>query len=93
LSGASATIGNAFGGLLNGVAGGALQLNAGAFDYRGTGETTAKTINLSGTTGAGIILANQPSRKRLGLQHQRGRSQRCGCQESVPGRQQLLHRW
>lgn len=60
LSGASATIGNASGGLLNGVAGGALQLNGGAhFDYRGTGETTAKTINLSGTTGSGIVLANQ----------------------------------
>jgi autotransporter-associated beta strand protein len=68
LSGSNATIGNASGGLLNGVAGGALQFATaaggatsaafGALDYRGPGETTAKTINLGGT-GAGIILANQ----------------------------------
>ncbi|OYW30112.1 MAG: hypothetical protein B7Z47_03990, partial [Chthoniobacter sp. 12-60-6] len=63
LSGANATIGNTKNGILNGVAGGALQVGNGgtfaAFDYRGPGETTAKTFNLIGTTGAGIILANQ----------------------------------
>ncbi|MBU6303228.1 MAG: autotransporter-associated beta strand repeat-containing protein, partial [Verrucomicrobia bacterium] len=59
LSGPSARIGGASGGILNGVAGGALQLNGGAFDYRGAGEVTAKTINQSGTTGNAIILANQ----------------------------------
>jgi autotransporter-associated beta strand protein len=38
-----------------------LQLNAGALDYRGTGETTTKMLNLSGTTGQGIVLADQTS--------------------------------
>jgi autotransporter-associated beta strand protein len=40
---------------------GALQLNGGALDYRGTGEVSTQLVNLLGTTGAGIILANQPS--------------------------------
>jgi autotransporter-associated beta strand protein len=57
------SIGNVSGGGLNGSTGGVLNLNAGALDYRGTAvtgaaETTAKVINLSGTTAAGIILAN-----------------------------------
>ncbi|MDB6004762.1 MAG: Autotransporter-associated beta strand repeat protein, partial [Prosthecobacter sp.] len=38
-----------------------VQLNAGAIDYRGTGETTTKMLNLSGTTTQGIVLANQAS--------------------------------
>ncbi len=56
------SIGNASGGGLNGAAGGVLNLNTGALDFRGVGgagETTAKVFNLSGTTGAGIVLANQ----------------------------------
>ncbi len=41
--------------------GGAIQLNAGSLDYRGTGQDSTKLLNLSGTTAAGIILANQPA--------------------------------
>ncbi len=40
---------------------GAIQLNSGALDYRGTGETSTKLVNLLGTTAHGIILANQSS--------------------------------
>lgn len=36
-----------------------VQLNSGAIDYRGVGETRTKLLNLNGTTGNGIILANQ----------------------------------
>jgi autotransporter-associated beta strand protein len=58
------TLGGASGGSLNGVAGGQLGLGNGALDYRGavgtgTGETTAKVINLTGNAGSGILLANQ----------------------------------
>ncbi|MEK0445912.1 MAG: hypothetical protein RLZZ399_1233, partial [Verrucomicrobiota bacterium] len=57
-------IGALSGGALNGVAGGALNLNGGAFNYLGSsgsgaGESTAKLVNLSSTTSAGIFLANQ----------------------------------
>ncbi|TCO93623.1 autotransporter-associated beta strand protein, partial [Chthoniobacter flavus] len=57
--GATATINN----LLNGTNGGALQLGNsatfGALDYRGAGETTSKVLNLPGSTGAGMVLANE----------------------------------
>ncbi|MEO6750351.1 MAG: autotransporter-associated beta strand repeat-containing protein, partial [Chthoniobacteraceae bacterium] len=54
---------NSFGAINNGASG-ALQLSAGALNYlgaavTGAGETTAKSINLTSTTGSGIILANQ----------------------------------
>ncbi|NBN94089.1 MAG: hypothetical protein EBV31_00425 [Verrucomicrobia bacterium] len=46
------------------VASGALQLNSGAVSYlgaagTGAGETTTKLLNLTGTTGAGFLYANQ----------------------------------
>jgi autotransporter-associated beta strand protein len=54
---------NSFGAINNGDSG-ALQLSAGALSYLGAastgmGETTAKSVNLTSTTGSGIILANQ----------------------------------
>ena len=62
LSGGTLAI-NAFSSINAGL-GGALQLNAGALNYlgnavTGAGEAVTKSINLTGTTGAGIILANQ----------------------------------
>jgi autotransporter-associated beta strand protein len=54
----TATIGAASGGALNGVAGGALQLNGGLYQYTGVGESTAKLLNLSGTTGNGMVFAD-----------------------------------
>ncbi|WP_395748858.1 autotransporter-associated beta strand repeat-containing protein [Prosthecobacter sp.] len=48
-------------GALNAATVSPIQLNSGALDYRGTGATTGKYLNLSGTTGFGIVLANQAS--------------------------------
>ncbi len=44
---------------------GAIQLSNGALDYRGIGDTSNRLLNLSGTTTAGIILANQSSGSEL----------------------------
>ncbi len=52
-------------GAFNSAGAGAIQMNSGALDYRGTGETSTKLLNLSGTTGNGIVLANQPSGSAL----------------------------
>ncbi|WP_395736830.1 autotransporter-associated beta strand repeat-containing protein [Prosthecobacter sp.] len=52
-------------GALNAATVSPIQLNSGALDYRGTGETTGKYLNLSGTTGFGIVLANQTSGSAL----------------------------
>ncbi|GEP44951.1 autotransporter-associated beta strand repeat-containing protein [Brevifollis gellanilyticus] len=55
---------NSYGVFNTTTASGAVQLNAGAVSYLGTsgtgaGETLTKVINLSGTTGAGVLLGNQ----------------------------------
>ncbi|MFZ2278582.1 MAG: autotransporter-associated beta strand repeat-containing protein, partial [Prosthecobacter sp.] len=54
---------NSFGAINSGTSG-ALQLSSGALNYlgaagTGAGETVTKAINLTSTTGSGIILANQ----------------------------------
>ena len=51
-------------GALGAALGGATQMNGGAISYlgaatTGAGETTSKVINLTGTTGAGFLYANQ----------------------------------
>ncbi len=49
-------------GALNDVAGGVLAINNAAFSFTGNaGATTAKVLNLSGTTSGGVVLANQTS--------------------------------